>query len=274
MVVDDLIFDVGMHKGEDTSYYLKKGFRVVAFEADPDLIAHCKARFADAIQRGRLHIVEGGIAPRGAADPLIFYKHRKNSLKGTIRKDWAMRTRRSRRQSIGIEIPRVDVAKAFEVHGVPYYLKIDIEGADTLVLDALSALPDRPRYLSLESERVNFPRLEQELDLLVKLGYRRFCPAQQANIHGQTIITTTREGERLEFTFEEGASGGFGSDISGWMSREECLEVYRAILKRYRWLGKRSLLAKVPGGRLVRKILRRTLLKGPGPGWYDTHAAL
>jgi 16S rRNA A1518/A1519 N6-dimethyltransferase RsmA/KsgA/DIM1 with predicted DNA glycosylase/AP lyase activity len=32
----DLIYDVGMHHGEDTEFYLRKGFRVVAFEADPD----------------------------------------------------------------------------------------------------------------------------------------------------------------------------------------------------------------------------------------------
>ena len=33
----DLIYDVGFHHGEDTAYYLKKGFRVVAFEAHPRL---------------------------------------------------------------------------------------------------------------------------------------------------------------------------------------------------------------------------------------------
>ena len=33
----DLVYDVGMHKGEDTEFYLRKGFRVIAFEADPDL---------------------------------------------------------------------------------------------------------------------------------------------------------------------------------------------------------------------------------------------
>ena len=30
---DDLIFDIGMHIGQDTEVYLKKGFRVVAVEA-------------------------------------------------------------------------------------------------------------------------------------------------------------------------------------------------------------------------------------------------
>ncbi len=34
-----------MHKGEDTDFYLSKGFKVVAFEADSDLIKKSKDRF-------------------------------------------------------------------------------------------------------------------------------------------------------------------------------------------------------------------------------------
>ena len=37
--VDDLIFDVGFHKGEDTEFYLKKGFPVVAADANPAVFA-------------------------------------------------------------------------------------------------------------------------------------------------------------------------------------------------------------------------------------------
>ena len=57
----DLIYDVGLNLGQDTDFYLKKGFRVIAFEADPDNVATCKKRFADAIESGQLIIVEGAI---------------------------------------------------------------------------------------------------------------------------------------------------------------------------------------------------------------------
>lgn len=43
--VNDLIFDIGMYKGEDTDFYLKRGFRVIAFEANPDMIALLRATF-------------------------------------------------------------------------------------------------------------------------------------------------------------------------------------------------------------------------------------
>lgn len=42
----DLVYDVGMNRGEDTEFYLKKGYRVVGFEADPLLVDQCRKRFA------------------------------------------------------------------------------------------------------------------------------------------------------------------------------------------------------------------------------------
>jgi hypothetical protein len=49
----DLIYDVGFHVGEDTEFYLKKGYRVLAVEANPELCARGQMRFADAIRDHR-----------------------------------------------------------------------------------------------------------------------------------------------------------------------------------------------------------------------------
>ena len=65
----DLIYDVGMHNGDDTAYYLHKGFRVVAIEANPVCVQACEKRFADAIRLGRLRIINVGITrERGEAE--------------------------------------------------------------------------------------------------------------------------------------------------------------------------------------------------------------
>lgn len=40
-----LIYDVGGHLGEDTDFYLKKGFKVVAIEANPGLAERLSERF-------------------------------------------------------------------------------------------------------------------------------------------------------------------------------------------------------------------------------------
>lgn len=37
-----MIYDIGCHKREDASFYLKLGYKVIAFEADPYLIDYLK----------------------------------------------------------------------------------------------------------------------------------------------------------------------------------------------------------------------------------------
>lgn len=56
-----LIFDVGMHRGEDTEYYLARGFRVVAVDADPAMIAQAADRFSEAVRDGRLVLVHAAV---------------------------------------------------------------------------------------------------------------------------------------------------------------------------------------------------------------------
>ena len=54
----DLIYDLGLHTGQDTEFYLKKGFNVVAIEANPLLVTEAEARFAleVASEIGRAHV--------------------------------------------------------------------------------------------------------------------------------------------------------------------------------------------------------------------------
>jgi len=44
-VHQDLIYDVGMNNGDDTAYYLRRGFRVVAIEANTCLAKCAAERF-------------------------------------------------------------------------------------------------------------------------------------------------------------------------------------------------------------------------------------
>src|SRR5688572_18947988 len=65
-MTNDLIFDVGMHRGEDTGYYLNKGYRVIAVDADPRLIEAAHSSFADAMHDRRLELVHCAIGPDDA----------------------------------------------------------------------------------------------------------------------------------------------------------------------------------------------------------------
>ena len=77
-----IIYDVGMHNGDDTAYYLQKGCKVVAIEADPALCEQARRRFAERLGDG-LEILNIGIAKEPGE--LDFFVHRRSSVLSTFR---------------------------------------------------------------------------------------------------------------------------------------------------------------------------------------------
>src|SRR5438067_1040560 len=56
-----LAYDVGMHNGDDSEYYLAKGWNVVAIDANQ---GHCEAaleRFSEEVRRGSLIVLNLGV---------------------------------------------------------------------------------------------------------------------------------------------------------------------------------------------------------------------
>lgn len=269
--VDDLIYDVGLHRGEDTAFYLALGYRVVAFEADPQNAEHCRRRFEREIDRGRVTIIEGAIAPPGQ-ESMTFYRSSRLSMWGTTDAEWVER-RDAVAEFESVTVPTVDFRESIAQHGVPHFMKIDIEGADRHCLEVVRDLNSRPRFLSIESEKFSWDALLEEFDLLASLGYGRFAVVQQANIPGRILRTNDRHGNALEYRFERDASGAFGGDLSPWLKRDAALERYRDVFRDYRRFGEDSTLRRWRVGRAA--LARLPKLTGRSyPGWYDTHAML
>jgi hypothetical protein len=64
-MIRNLIYDVGMHEGEDTKFFIERGFKVVGIEANPQLVARIRETLARPIAEGKLQIV--GKAPQATA---------------------------------------------------------------------------------------------------------------------------------------------------------------------------------------------------------------
>jgi FkbM family methyltransferase len=274
MMETETVFDVGLHNGADTDYYLKKGFAVVAFEADADHVARCGARFAEEIACERLRIVEGAIASAGAGQHVTFYKNLTKTDWGTIEKKWADRNSKLDTEIVTVKVPRVDMDEAFNTFGVPHYLKIDIEGADRLILRSLEGQRKRPLFISIESEKSDWGRLVEEMEILRALGYRKFRPVQQSTIPGARITARTLSGQEFTYKFSRHSSGPFGDDVClPWLSFDDCLDEYERIFRWYRAVGDAAFFRRLSGvGKLVNGIGH--IVGIPLPGWYDTHATL
>jgi FkbM family methyltransferase len=280
---DDLIYDVGLHVGEDTDFYLRKGFRVIAFEANPELIAKCTRRFQRYIDDGQLKIVEGAVvgpeALGNGSGTVKFYKNNDLSVWGTVREDWADRNARMGTASVVTEVEAINFVDALKTYGMPYFMKIDIEGCDTVCVQALREFEERPTYISIESDKTSLKNIKREIGLFDELGYTSFQAVEQGSIpkHQRPPIPA-REGLDVEHRFEEGASGLFGRELEPrWKSREEILKHYRAILLGFRLLGDDGIMNdwRFRGSDRLREMARGAVgrfTQAPVPGWFDTHA--
>ena len=259
----DLIFDLGMHRGEDTAFYLAKGYRVVAVEADPDLAAAARAKFADAIANGRLVIVDKAIAD---APGRVTLHRNARSVWNTLDANWAARNELRGHHSQPIEIEATTLPDVIREHGVPFYLKIDIEGMDMAALASLEAVESRPKYVSIESDKCSFRALRQELATLNRLGYKRFKIVDQDAVPKQREPSPALHGATSGAPIVYGSSGLFGEEAPGqWMTEDEAIERYRSIFLRYALVGDDPYIRS----KIVRKLLKQL---GFRASWYDTHA--
>lgn len=262
----NLIYDVGAHRGEDTQFYLKKGFRVVAIEANPALHQALAERFRPQIVSGQLTLL--GCAIARTEGEIDFYVNEKMSVWGTTDPAWALRNLKLGAPSRRVQVKAQRFENILARHGVPHYLKIDIEGADMLCVEALQGMDRVPQFLSIESDKRRWGSLLREFSVMASLGYRKFKVIDQRRIARQSPPYPAREGHYAASQFAYGSSGLFGDELPGeWLSKEDAISAYRFIFLHYRWFGDGTF-----GGRVVGKVplVRRLLL----PGWYDTHASL
>jgi len=259
-----LVYDVGAHRGEDTQFYLDKGFRVVAIEANPALHPELETRFRRQLGSGQLTLLPCAIArTEGWVD---FYVNEKASVWGTTDAAWALRNKRLGAPSRLMSVRAQRFEDVLIRHGVPHYLKIDIEGADMLCVEALRSMPAVPEFLSIESEKCVWEDLLREFDVLESLGYQKFKVVDQRRVADQVPPRPPQEGSYIAHRFAQGCSGLFGREVPGeWLSRDEAVAKYRRIFTRYRLLGDTT---------LVGQVIHRIPYAGDllGPGWYDTHA--
>jgi FkbM family methyltransferase len=240
----DLVFDIGMHNGDDTAYYLARGYDVVAVDANPVLCKAAGERFRAEIATGRLTIRNVGIAE--AAGELDFWVsdvsewssfHKENAVQaGTGASPIRVRT-----------IPFSDLLGEYRA---ALYTKVDIERNDTLCIRQLAQCEARPPYFSFEGHL----KAAADVDVLVGVGYTSFKCIRQIdwfeitpeNMHRQASIRklialadrVPRLGARVRnlhyrartangWKFAAGSSGPFGRDLPGrWLSRDEVLSVW------------------------------------------------
>lgn len=249
-MIADLIYDVGMNNGDDTAYYLSRGFRVVAIEANQVLAEQVSKRFDREIVAGKLTILNVGVADTEGTLP--FWICDEKSEWSSFDRAIASRDGMAHHQ---ISIPCRTFRSILAEFGTPQYLKLDIEEAEMCCLRGLGT--DLPKYVSFERSA---PPVDS-LTLMSNLGYTGFklisqynlipveyppCQEQRTCERAQRLLEIRnplvrlvrkvtvkqrllRQVNRFRYqngwTFPMGSSGPFGDDLPGkWQNCDEMLE--------------------------------------------------
>jgi FkbM family methyltransferase len=237
----NLIIDVGMHDGQDTAFYLAKGFDVVAIEANPGLVEAARDRFASEIDSGRLQIIPVAVAETAGTLPLAICDDQ--SIWSSMSDAFIERNE----SMAGVKYHYVDVPtqtfeSILEEVGVPHYLKVDIEGSDMICVRALKHLDSVPDFISIEScvssPPGSFELVFDELSTLWELGYRRFAYVDQTKIPRHKPPNPPREGRFVDATFTANCTGLFGEELPvRWETIDKAVRRGQALHRRYNLTG-------------------------------------
>lgn len=274
----DLIYDVGLFDGTDAAYYLARGYRVVAIDANPLMVENAQKRFSQEIKSGRLVAVNVGISKEaGSASFWVSDVPAWSSFNKPI-------ANRNGTPCREIVVPTAPFSEILSRYGAPHYVKIDIEGNDQLCVDALAAADRVPAFISVETECAGDTPLSEDQALAIlrslrNVGYRKFKLVSQYSRHSvrpnpaadlvMKFINSAAHGRlralglskvasrftdaarisRLGASLDADSSGPWGDDIPGsWMSYERAETLYL-------------------------KTRRAYFLKNADGFWYDWHAA-
>ena len=158
----DLIFDIGANEGFKTDIFVRLGARVVAVEPDETGQNALTGKFRKfRISKCPVHIEAKAVSDKKGSS--TFWVHESGSAKNTLNDKW-VRALATDNQRFGERIEfkqkrtveTVTLQNLIEDYGSPFFIKIDVEGAEQSVIAGLKqAVP----YLSFE---VNLPEFLAE----------------------------------------------------------------------------------------------------------------
>ena len=212
-----IIYDFGSNNGDDIPYYLLKSDIVIAVEANPDLCATIRNRFANEISEGRLIVVNCVITDDASRTETPFYIHTTHNVLSQLPKPTenldAFRE---------VCLPCATAASIIEKYGPPLYVKIDIEHYDGPILRDLLTHSIFPPYISAESHDMSVFAM-----LVAFGGYNAFKLVDGRSVpQVYSRRNLAANGGNVSYSFPPHSAGPFGEDIDGqWMTAKAFLKV-------------------------------------------------
>jgi FkbM family methyltransferase len=158
-----LAFDIGANAGVMSETFASAGAKVIALEPNSDCVRHIQLSYHDL----EIQVIQAAAGPRNGVAALNVSDAW--DLTSSMSPDWieAIQRRDARYRgnwSRQYVVPMVTVDALIEYFGMPYFIKIDVEGFEEQVLHGLST---QPHLLSFEFHNAFLSATLRCLDLAV-----------------------------------------------------------------------------------------------------------
>ena len=160
-----LVYDIGANKGNKVKAFLKMGFRVIAVEPEKKALSTLYWRFG---KNKNVTIIENGVSDKEGELTIHIAESRSglntlsdkwvNSLETEEGNRW--HKKHSFKDSYTIKV--TTLANLFSTYGLPYFIKIDVEGYESQVIKGMNYMPS---FISFET---NLPEFLKETIEIIK----------------------------------------------------------------------------------------------------------
>ena len=207
-----IIYDFGASDGRNIPYYLLKSDLVIAVEANPKSCEIIKKKFTREIDKKKL-IIENCIVSNQNSKNSEFFIHKTNALLSQFPKP----SNDLIDNFSKMKLDSIDVVYLIQKYGEPYYIKIDIEEYDNVILKRIFDNNILPNYISAEAINTEVISL-----FLNNKNYNSF-----KLIEGSTLgllYRNTKIGvnnKKFKYSFHKDSAGPFGNDLYGnWIKKD------------------------------------------------------
>ena len=170
----DLVFDVGSHVGDRIASFRRLGARVIAVEPQPAFAKLLRLIYG----RNRDVVIESAAVGRETGSTRIMINP-DNPTVSTVSQDFVSAAGNApgwetQRWTQSLVVPVTTLDALIARHGVPSFIKIDVEGYEA---EALHGLSQRVKALSFEFTTIQRPVALACVDRCAALGLSRFNAA-------------------------------------------------------------------------------------------------
>jgi FkbM family methyltransferase len=183
----DLVFDIGAHVGDRIAAFRRLGARVVAVEPQPALVRVLKLLYS----RDKSVVIVGAAVGRAPGETNLLI-NLANPTVSTASREFVSAARGARgwegqTWSKSVRVPMTTLDALIAEHGVPAFIKIDVEGFEA---EALAGLTQPVAALSFEFTTIQRALALTCVELCAALGFVRFNAAlgeSQTFVHAEAI---------------------------------------------------------------------------------------